>query len=122
MIGEVLPDIKKMYPEGDWFLVQDSARPHSSKSSQAFLAKKVPNWIHPREWPANSPDISSIENIFGDQQEKVYEKDPQTLEALKKIVKTEWKKLTPEICKKFVSAVPKRLLKIIETGGEYVLS
>lgn len=122
MIEEVIPDINKMYPKGAWFLVQDAARPHSSRSSQAFLAQHVPNWIRPREWAANSPDISAIENIFGDQQEKVYEKDPQTLEALKKIVKAEWKKLTPEICKKFVSAVPKRLTKIIETGGEYVSS
>jgi hypothetical protein len=60
--------------------------------------------------------------VFGDQQEKVYEKDPQTLAAMEKIVRAEWKKLTPEKCKKFVSAVPKRLRKIVETGGEYVLT
>ena len=29
----------------------------------------------------------------------------------------EWKKLTAEICKKFVSAIPKRVVKIIETKG-----
>lgn len=122
MITDILPDIKKMYPKGDWFLVQDSAKPHASKSSQAFIARKVPSAIPPREWPANSPDISAIENVFGDQQEKVYEKDPQTLAAMEKIVRAEWKKLTPERCKKFVSAVPKRLRQIVETGGEYVLT
>ena len=78
MIEEVIPDINKMYPKEDWFLVQDAARPHTSRSSQAFLAQHVPNWIRPREWAANSPDISAIENIFGDQQEEVYEKGPKT--------------------------------------------
>jgi transposase len=121
MIAEVLPDIKKMYPDNDWCLVQDSARPHASKASQAWLAKKVPSIIPPKEWAANSPDISAVENVFGDQQEKVYEKGPKTLAELKRIVNSEWKKLTPEKCKKFVSAVPPRLQKIIETGGEYVL-
>lgn len=121
MISKVLPDIYKMFPDGDWVLVQDSARPHVSRSSLAFLADNVPDFIKPSEWAANSPDISPIENVFGDQQEKVYSKDPQTLEAMKKIVHSEWKKLTPEICKKFVSVVPNRLRKIIETKGEYVL-
>ena len=106
MISEILPDIKKMYPKGDWFLVQDSAKPHASKSSQAFLAEKVPSSIPPREWPANSPDISAIENVYGDQQEKVYEKDPQTLAAMEKIVRAEWKKLTPEKCKKIRFCCP----------------
>ena len=61
------------------------------------------------EWAANSPDISAIENIFGDQHEKVemvYDKSPQKLEALKKIVMAARKKLTAEICKKFVLALP----------------
>lgn len=121
MIAKVLPDINKMYPEEDWVLLQDSAKPHTSKDSQAWLDENVPSRIPPKEWPANSPDISAVENVFGDQQEKVYEENPKTLEAMKKIVHREWKKLTPEKCKKFVSAVPKRLRKIIETGGEYVL-
>ena len=77
MIKKVLSDIRKLYPEEDWFLVQDSARPHASKASQAFLSKIVPSFITPSEWPANSPDINAIENIFGDQQDKVYEKIPK---------------------------------------------
>jgi hypothetical protein len=120
MIATVLPDINKMYPKNDWFLVQDSAKPHSSKSSQSLLADNVPSLILPHEWPANSPDISAIENIFGDQQDKVYQKNPETLSELKRIVKSEWKKLTPEICSHFVSAVPKRLKKIAANGGEYI--
>jgi transposase len=121
MLKEALPDIIKMYPNGDWFLVQDSATCHTSQASQEFLDQNVPDRIRPIAWPANSPDINPIENVFGYQQDKVNQKSPKTLLALKKVVQDEWGNLSPKECAKFISAVPKKLKKIIENQGEYVL-
>jgi len=51
-----------LYPEG-YVLQQDNARPHTSKSSITFFEDQ--GIILLKEWPATSPDLNPIENLWG---------------------------------------------------------
>ena len=112
-------DINKMFGDEKWTMVMDKASCHTAKVSQDWLAENVPKTLPPAKWPTNSPDLSAIEGVFGFVQDIVDQKAPQDLEALKRIVRAEFKKLDAKKCKKFISALPGRLKRIIESNGEY---
>ena len=58
--GDVIYDIKMvgecvMYPQKGYIFVHSLAPCHTTKSTRTFLEYQ--------EWPGNSPDINSIENV-----------------------------------------------------------
>jgi transposase len=120
MIAQVIPDLKKMFGKKKWTWVQDGARPHIAKSTQEFLAKKVPAVLPKKDWPANSPDLSPIEYANGYVDSNVQAKNSRSLRILETNVRNEWKKLTPEYCQNLINGLPKRLKQVIRTKGEYV--
>jgi len=112
-------DINNMYDGKNWEWVMDHASIHKAKLTQQWLTDNVPVLFPWKEWVVNSPDLSAIENLFGDIQDIVDQKNPKDIDSLKRIIKAEFKKVTPEKCKKFISALPSRLEKIIKSQGEY---
>lgn len=120
MIKKVIPEINDKFSNNDWTWVQDGAKPHVSRYSVERLNDKVPNLLPPKDWPPNSPDDNPIENVFGFIEEKVREKNPQSVKALERTVRSAWRALTPEYCASCISAIPKRLKQIIQSKGEYV--
>lgn len=121
MVGKVIPDIYKLLPGVDWTYVQDGASCHTSRATMAFLGPKVPHAIPKEDWPANSPDDNPTENVFGHLETEICSKRYQSIEALERAVRKAWSELTPEYCRKCIESIPKRLKKIIETNGEYVV-
>lgn len=119
MVVGPIDDMNELYAGERWRWVMDKATCHTSRSTQQFMAEHVPSILPPKEWPANSPDISPIENFYGDTQAAVDSKHPETLASLKRIVNAEFKRATPEKCQKFISALPGRLKRIIKSKGEY---
>ena len=114
-----IADINKLFKREKWEWIMDKASIHTAKVSREFMADNVPILFPSKKWAVNSPDVSAIENVFGYVQDIVDQKNPKDLEALKRIVRGEFKKLSAEKCKKFISALPGRLKRIIETKGEY---
>ena len=114
-----IDDINKLFVNKKWEWVMDKASIHTAKTTQEFMASHVPKLFPSKKWPVNSPDVSAIENLFGYVQDIVDQKGPKDLESLKRIVKSEFKKLTAEKCQTFISALPGRLQRIIESNGKY---
>lgn len=114
-----IDDINKLFKKKKWEWIMDKASIHTAKATQEFMASHVPKLFPSKKWPVNSPDISAIENLFGYVQDIVDQKDPKDLESLKRIIKSEFKKLTAEKCQTFISALPGRLQRIIESNGAY---
>ncbi|GBM21877.1 hypothetical protein AVEN_32861-1 [Araneus ventricosus] len=55
------PSLQRLFGRKRYLFQQDNARPHTAKITETWLhTKRVPVL----EWPAASPDLSPIENIW----------------------------------------------------------
>ena len=69
--------------------VRDGAPCHHSKALKQFLAE---NSLATLDWPGNSPDLNSIENLWETIESKIAKKQPSTVGALNQVVKEIWVK------------------------------
>ena len=112
--ASLVPFIRKNYPESHR-LYQDNDPKHTSRYIQRFFDMNKVNW-----WksPAESPDLNPIEKVWGSM--KTYLRDkhkPKNLEQLKEGIRTYWKKLTPEVCTRYIDHLQKVMPVVIQEQG-----
>ncbi len=87
-------DVPRFYPNGDYLFQQDSAPSHRSKKTQKFLMDNKIPFLTPNQWLPNSPDAAPLDFFFwGYLKGRINQRNPKTLEGLKKIIKDEVKKV-----------------------------
>ena len=95
----LLPDCRRLYPNGDWVFQQDGAPSHTSKTTQEYLDGATPDFIRNDEWPPQSPDCNPMDYAVWDSlSKKVYaaKQDKFTENELKKQIRKCWKDITLE--------------------------
>ena len=113
----LLPLINSSFPRGCLFQ-QDNATPHTANATKQFLSDSN---IDVLPWPARSPDLNPIENLWGILARAVYADARQfdDVESLAQAIAQEWDKISDEKCKSLVHSMQKRCLAVIEKrGGE----
>ena len=78
-----------------WWLQQDGARPHTAEITQKFLCEEKFLFIPKEDWPANSPDLSPIEDVWSVMDHRLKIARPKTLGELKEIVTQIWDGMPP---------------------------
>ena len=69
----LLPDCRRLYPNGDWVFQQDGAPAHTSKTNQEYLDGATPDFIRKDEWPPQSPDCNPMDYaVWNSLSQKVY--------------------------------------------------
>ena len=77
----------------DYFVFQqDNAPAHKSKKSMGWLEDHDINVL---PWPARSPNLNPIENLWRIMQSKVKKYNPENLEDLKMKIMDAWRSITP---------------------------
>ncbi|PIC47778.1 hypothetical protein B9Z55_007008 [Caenorhabditis nigoni] len=95
---------------------QDNASIHRSISTQNSLKAQK---IKVLEWPAISPDLNPIENLWGLMVRRVYRHGRQynTVQELKDAVEAEWDAITAAELKTLVASMPNRMFEVIQKNG-----
>ena len=112
-----MPDAKNIFGDTKWTLLQDNDPKHTSRKVQDYLHNQNIDMIDPKEWPANSPDLNPIENIWSILKQKISNRLPKTKESLIKIIKEEWNLIDTVVCKNAIDSMNQRLLQVIRSKG-----
>ena len=95
---------------------QDNAPPHTAHKTIEYLRERN---LDVMEWHGCSPDLSPIENLWGELVLRVYAEYKQydDVEDLAEGISDAWESITSQICNNLVDSMPKRCLETIEKRG-----
>ncbi len=67
--------------------------------------------------PTMSPDLNSIEHLWGILKQKVEERKVSNIHQLRDVVMEEWKRNPVATCEALVNSVPKRVKTVLVNNG-----
>ena len=68
-------------------------------------------------WPAQSPDLNPIENLWNVIKRKMDGHKPSNKAELLEFLWQEWHKVTQQQCERLVESMPRRMKAVIENQG-----
>lgn len=95
---------------------QDNAPIHTARSTITWLEERN---IEILPWPALSPDLNPIENLWGILTRRVYKNGKQfnTLNELKNAILNEWDQISLEEVRNLIMSMPNRIFSVILNSG-----
>lgn len=111
---KAIPDIIELGGQ-DFIFEQDGDGAHRGKVVIEYFKSEGVNVLD--DFPAHSPDIPPIENMWAELVRRLENRSVKSLDGLWKAMKEEWDNIDQERVLKYIESVPKRLKKIIELGG-----
>jgi transposase len=111
-----VPVLQDQYPNGNGVFQHDGASVHRGTIVKKYLANKQ---IKTLNWPPYSPDLNPIENLWSEIEEKLRKRRPKpgNLTELERMVKEEWKALSPSYFRHLVESEVDRVKEIYEKKG-----
>ena len=115
----LVPLLQYLHKEGiveaDYVLQFDGDRAHTANDVFSYLTSKGVQWLS--GWPARSPDLSPIENMWSILQSRVDKHGPSYADELWAFVKQEWDAIPMEVVNNLVESFPGRCKRCVEKNG-----
>lgn len=117
MMQELQHEIDAWYPDGNYNIIRDRARQHTSKSSTEAmhgLGLKIDE-----DFPAQSWDINIIENAWGLLDDNLLGKRPRSSRGWRETVVDAWGAIDQSSIDMLVASVSKRMRAAVENKGAW---
>ncbi|KJZ68257.1 hypothetical protein HIM_12350 [Hirsutella minnesotensis 3608] len=124
-LQENLPTIA----EPGYTFAQDNASTHMAAIVQAWLGCRIEeNGVELVDWPAYSPDLNPIENVWKMLKERIHETHPELADLPKNYASKQrlceaaaeaWEDLEDDTLNHLVESMPRRLQAVIDARGWY---
>ncbi len=110
----MLPSADKLYGDADFIFQQDLAPAHTAKGTKSWFND---HGVTVLDWPANSPDLNPIENLWSIVKRKMRDTRPNNADDLKAAIKETWASIPPQQCHKLSTSMPRRIEAVIKAKG-----
>ncbi len=107
----MLPSADKLYGDADFIFQQDLAPAHTAKGTKSWFND---HGVTVLDWPANSPDLNPIENLWGIVKRKMRDTRPNNADDLKATVKEPCASIPPQQCHKLITSMPRQIEAVIK--------
>lgn len=99
--------------------MQDNAAVHTARYVQDWFEHTKIDLL---QWPAKSPDLNPIENIWGALSRMVYAQGRQynTVEALKQAIIEGWDNISAQCVQRHIASMPNRCIQMIKSDGNKI--
>ena len=110
---EFLPWLRRQ-KRGQFVFQQDNAPAHTAKTTRQFFDEEK---IEVLPWPASSPDLNPIENLWGILKTRVDARKPNDVSELLTAAQEEWAGISLQTVRACINSLPKRLTQVIQRNG-----
>ncbi len=86
----MLASADKLYGDADFIFQQDLAPAHTAKGTKSWFKD---HGVTVLDWPANSPDLNPVDNLWGIVKRKMRDTRPNNADDLKTAIKETWASL-----------------------------
>ena len=113
LVDHVIPNISNS-GINDAIFMQDNAPCHKAKSVMSYLQQQE---FEIMDWPAQSPDLNPIENLWKTLGEKVMAQNPANTDDLWVKLQNEWTKISVGECRKLIQSCSSRCAAVVKNKG-----
>jgi len=112
----LLPFLRELGDENEYMFQDDNAPVHTARIVKDWKYDNLDNWL---PWPAQSPDLNPIENLWDilERRVRMHKPLPKNKRELMDVLEDEWYKLEPEKLTKLIDSMPKRVKAVIKSKG-----
>ena len=114
--NHLMPSVERLFGQNRWVLQEDNASIHKSRLTEEY---KNNNHIPVLNWPAQSPDLNIIENLWLVLKRKVKRRVHliTSIEDLKRELLTAWENIPLVFIRSLYESLPRRLRKVLLHKG-----
>jgi len=111
----IIPAGKKFFGSEPFELLMDNAKPHTTRCAKRVMEQHGVRIVE--DWPADSPDLNWIENLWAAMSHRLECTSFNTVQSLKTAVFRHWDALPKSMLKGCVASMRNRMRKCIQLKG-----